>query len=82
MHMYFALLSADIDYRTFHTLLLFSGNETSSSVNITLIDNDDTSVVNKTFYVLLMLNDPPANVKAGIINTTVVIVDDGEQDMF
>ena len=62
-----------------HTLLSFSGNETSIPVNITLIDNDETSAVNKTFFVLLTLDDPPANVQAGIVNTTVVIVDDGEQ---
>ena len=69
--------SADIDYLSFNTLLSFFGTETSQFVNITVLEMNLTAV-NKTFFVLLTLDDPPANVQAGIVNTTVVIVDDGE----
>ena len=70
----------DADYIPINTVLpaTYNGslNTSVNRVNITVVDDLDVEG-NETFLVVLELINPPANVLMGIMNTTIVIIDNG-----
>ena len=70
----------DADYIPINTVLPVTDygylDISMNRVNITVVDDLDVEG-NETFSVVLELINPPANVLMGIMNTTIVIIDNG-----
>ena len=77
IHLCYSL--ADVDYIPASASLLFSGND-SVTLNVTILDNYILDG-DRTFFALLLLNDPPANLQPGTINSTLVIIDNGKSSI-
>ena len=70
----------DVDYIPINTVLPVTDygylDISMNRVNVTVVDDLDVEG-NETFLVVLELINPPANVLTGIMNTTIVIIDNG-----
>ena len=73
-------LLAGVDYISSNTTLSFHHDDKTVLVNITVNDDDEDVVdpENKILYAILELMDSPANLLPGIVNATIVIMDNGK----
>ena len=64
------------DYNYTAISLSFSGDEILV-INVTILNNTEVETDNETFTMQLVLNDPPVNLLAGVLDVTVLITGQG-----
>ena len=69
-----------MDYISSNTTLSFLRNDKTVLVDITV--NDVVDPENKTLYAILELEDSAAKLLPGIINATIVILDNGKLSLY